>query len=157
MPLVYREGDLFSSTDLDGLAHGCNSLGVMGSGIATVFRRKWPDMYAGYKQLCSSKQLVPGDIFPYRDESGLWIYNLITQGHTNVVKPHWIEPAKLEYIEAAFYKMLVLTPDQTIGIPKIGAGLGGLEWEDIERTIQNCLKVTEDKTTIVVHILPEKE
>lgn len=160
MPLEYRKGDLFASTDLDGIAHGCNTLGAMGAGIAVLFKKRWPDMYNSYKQLCSAKQLFPGDVFPYRDSNDFTVYNLMTQDYMELPDPTgkkpmvcFIQPATLPAIGTSFLKMLIIADGTRIGIPKIGTGLGGLEWDDVEKVLLDCLQKSGDKTTIVVHEL----
>lgn len=46
------KGDLFSS-DAEILAHGCNTKGVWGAGIATLFLKKFPHAYYPYQEYCN--------------------------------------------------------------------------------------------------------
>lgn len=144
MTLQHRTGDLFASDDLDALAHGCNCAGAMGKGIAVEFKRRWPDMYREYRARCLDGRLPLGDLFAWQ-EPGLTIYNLGTQ-------PHWRRPAELPAIDSAVRKMLRHASEngvRTIGMPQIGAGLGRLNWEDIEKTITAAIGTQE--ITVIVH------
>ena len=47
MKIEYRHGDVLS-TDVTHIVHGCNSHGVMGSGVAKMVRAKYPVAYQRY-------------------------------------------------------------------------------------------------------------
>lgn len=159
MPIVHRVGDLFASLDLEAIGHGCNTLGVMGSGIAPLFKQRWPEMYKAYRALCQQNTFVPGDIFPYAtdpDSTLVVVYNLMTQGCVRDPRsPHggYIQLATLGAIEESFKKMITHANSVAItriGLPKIGAGLGGLNWNDIEEILKrNC----PENITVIVHSL----
>lgn len=127
-------GDIFSVPGVTSYAHGCNCAGAMGRGIALQFRNRWPQMYDEYRRLCALGKFQPGNVYRYEYGNG-HIYNLATQ-------KHWRGPdsmARLEYIETALTKMLTMaTRDgvSAIAMPRIGAGLGGLRWEDVREVIE---------------------
>lgn len=144
MTIKHRSGDLFASQDLDALAHGCNCAGTMGRGIAVEFKRRWPEMYSEYRARCLDGRFTPGDLFVW-DEPGLTVYNLGTQ-------PHWRSPAELPAIDSAVRKMIdhaVANGIRTIGMPRIGAGLGRLSWPQVEAVVGAALGTR--KITIIVH------
>lgn len=152
MGIEYRTGDLFLSKDLDAISHGVNTLGVMGAGIATVFKKTFPLMYSQYNLLCknnSDKDLL-GTIFVWQTESDFIVYNLFTQGSAN----NWIQLATLDMIRSSIGKMIEHATQngiKRIGMPKIGAGLGGLDWQDVEKIIK---ELSDNKSvTLVIHSL----
>lgn len=152
MPIEHRKGDLFLSTDLDAISHACNTLGVFGKGIALAFKAKFPLMYSQYNLVCrnnSDKDLL-GTVFVWQTESDLVVYNLFTQGSAN----HWIQLATLDMIRSSVEKMIehaIQNGIKRIGMPKIGAGLGGLDWQDVEKIIT---ELSDNKpVTLVVHTL----
>jgi O-acetyl-ADP-ribose deacetylase (regulator of RNase III) len=125
MGLTAITGDLFELS-LPAVGHGCNCVGAMGAGIAKEFRRRFPQMYSEYRQLCKSGQFQLGDIFVWQAD-GLLIYNLATQP---VPRPS----ATLEAINASVRAALADAEQRSVprlGIPRIGAGLGGLAWQDV--------------------------
>jgi len=63
--IVERTGNLFTS-HCPALGHGVNTLGSMGVGIALEFHRRWPAMYAAYRDECRSGRLQPRGIFVYQ-------------------------------------------------------------------------------------------
>jgi len=139
-----RIGDLFAQEDLKALAHGCNCAGAMGKGIAVGFKERYPQMYKLYQSFCKAGA-VPGEVFPYYDrDTDVVIYNLMTQRH-------WTTPATIEAIEQSVRTMMEMLQDiqiKTVGIPKIGCGLGGLNWDDVRPTLDELS--CEHGVTIVV-------
>lgn len=144
-----RTGDLFGQEDLKALAHGCNCAGAMGKGIAVGFKERYPAMYKFYNGICKSTGFVTGDVFPYYDkQTDVVVFNLMTQRH-------WTTPATIEAIAMSVERMFMHAQTlniQKIGIPKIGCGLGGLDW-DVVRPVLEKLS-NEYHITLVVVSLP---
>lgn len=125
-----EKGDIFRIPGVNSYAHGCNCAGAMGKGIALQFRDKYPRMYHEYHALCSEGLYKPGDVFDYCYGDG-HIYNLGTQ-------LTWRTKARLEYIEQSVEEMLRLAARDKvdkIALPAIGAGLGGLQWNDVKEVL----------------------
>ncbi len=130
-----KEGDIFALQDVKNYAHGCNCAGAMGKGIALQFKKKFPDMYLEYRDLCKSGEFTLGDVYTYNYDSG-YIFNLGTQAS-------WRTKAKLDAIEKSLETMLLIAHEKEIkqiALPKIGAGLGGLKWEDVKDVIKRIEK-----------------
>lgn len=139
------KGDIFKIPGVGSYAHGCNCAGAMGAGIAVQFRHKYPEMYRQYKAACADGSFKPGDVFDY-DYGGAHVYNLGTQ-------ITWRTRATLENIEASVGRMLDLAARDgvdRIAMPAIGAGLGGLEWEDVKAVIDRVSTRRPDVELVVV-------
>ena len=109
-------------------------------------------MYREYKFLCLTKQYNPGDVFDYDYGEG-HIYNLATQ-------QTWRSGAKIEYIEASLNKMMeiaTLHNVRAIAMPAIGAGLGGLKWNDVKTVIDNVAAAFTDVNLYVVETYKQME
>lgn len=127
-----EKGNIFSITGVNNYAHGCNCAGAMGKGIALQFKNKYPKMYSEYHTLCKEGLFKPGDVFDYNYGGG-HIYNLGTQ-------TSWRTKARLDYIENAIDRMLELAALDSvtkIALPAIGAGLGGLNWDDVKEILNS--------------------
>lgn len=123
-------GNIFKLNGVYNYAHGCNCAGAMGKGIALQFKEKFPDMYIEYKQLCKEGKFNLGDVFMYSYGNGS-IFNLGTQ-------KTWKVKADIHAIEQSLIKMLSLAIKENIkhiALPKIGAGLGALNWQDVKNVI----------------------
>lgn len=147
MSIEERTGDLFAQPDLTALAHGCNCAGAMGKGIAVPFKQRWPAMYAEYKARCTDKRFRVGDVFVWQ-EGGMTVFNLGTE-------EHWRTGARLEHIEravAAMAREAATLGVTRVGMPRIGAGLGGLAWADVRAALERATEGTG--LTLVVVSLP---
>lgn len=130
MPTTFVKGDLFEDARLDAIAHGCNCAGAMGKGIALEFRRRFPEMYAEYKERCARGQFGLGGVFSWKGER-VTVFNLGTQST-------WRTKAVLNAIKTALETMVQLAKEtgiRRIGVPRIGAGLGGLPWQDVRSVL----------------------
>lgn len=143
MSVEERTGNLFEQTDLAAIAQGVNLRGVMGSGIAPQFKRIWRPMFDEYVEWCRDGRLQLGGVHPWRAPSGVWIYNLGTQVNTG-------RDARLPAIVDATQTMLNHAATHgvaSIGVPRIGSGIGGLRWQDVKPAITS---VAHDHSVRVV-------
>ena len=132
MTVVNETGDLFTSA-APIYAQGVNIHGVMGSGIAVEFKKRYPDMFQSYNKACRTNELQAGGIHVYQSApSGKWVFNLASQD-----KPG--RHAKLEWLAESLFK----ASDKAfelgvphIALPRIGAGIGGLNWDECYSVIQ---------------------
>src|SRR5689334_7473499 len=148
MSTTFVRGDLLATVGLHALAHGCNCAGAMGRGIAVAFRDRYPEMYKEYRRRCALGQFKLGDVFEWRDE-GVTIYNLGTQ-------KTWRTKADLDAIKRALAAMLAPAEQagvKRVGLPRIGAGLGGLEWKDV----RSALQAVGSETTVEFVVFEEYE
>lgn len=140
-----KSGDIFQLSEVSCYAHGCNCAGAMGKGIALQFRLRFPQMYEEYHNLCIQGKFLPGDVYTYTDGT-ITVFNLGTQ-------KSWRTKATLEYIENALKKMLHKAESlhiSSIALPAIGAGLGGLEWEEVKSVINKVSLESPEIDLVVV-------
>lgn len=151
MSIEFVKGDLLASDQLEAIAHGCNCAGAMGKGIAKEIRARWPRMYDGYRRLCQERKFNLGDVFVW-DGPEKVIFNLGTQ-------QSWKSRAELWAIEHSVKTMLEIAESKgitNIGIPRIGAGLGGLDWTQVKDSIQRVAKSTI-RLFVFEHYQPGKQ
>lgn len=129
--ITWKQGDLFAS-GLPAIAHGVNCHGVMGAGIATQFKARWPQMYETYRRRCLKGHLIPGDVMPWQHDDGGYVFNLATQREPGAdAKPWMITAAVGRMIQEAHYVYHVTE----IGLPMIGCGIGGLCLNDLKAAL----------------------
>lgn len=155
MPICYISGDLFANEyQVQAFAHGCNCKGAMGAGIAVEFKNRYPQMYEHYRQLCLSKprQFNLGDSLLWKSDNKPWVFNLATQESYGRVR------ASYEAIEQALESMkqqAINEGIQTIAMPKIGAGYGGLSWKKVRTIIENVFADWSGTLYIYQEFVPE--
>lgn len=133
--LKVKINDIFKS-ECNTLVNTVNCIGVMGKGIAKIFKQKYPDMYKDYVDKCNSNLIKPGVPYYYSDLTGVSIINFPT-------KDHWRSPSRLSYIIDGLdwfvknYKKLGII---SVAFPPLGCGNGGLDWQDVGPIMYNKLK-----------------
>lgn len=144
--LKITRGDILKA-DAEALVNTVNCVGVMGRGIALQFRRAFPENFEAYKAICDRKGLQPGNVFVHnlgRLENPRYVINFPT-------KSHWKGKSRLEYIESGLRALVDKVRErhiQSIALPPLGCGLGGLEWDDVRSRIEQAFKSLPD-----VHVL----
>lgn len=144
MTLRDVEGDLFS-LGLPALAHGCNCEGSMTGGIARDFRALDQRMHEEYVRRCAVGQLRPGDVLPWVLSDGTVVYNLMTQQRPG-------RDARLPAIRTSVAAMLEDAAQRglvEVGVPRIGAGIGGLEWPDVRAALEAAAEGSPVRLTVV--------
>jgi len=124
--MIKRKGNLFDSTSV-ALGHGVNCQGIMGAGIAVEFKNRFPKNYEAYRTNCDLKFLRPGEAFVYL-EDGKYIANLATQDKPGPDATY----ERVMYAAADAALQLSKHGVDTLAIPLIGCGIGGLEWAGVE-------------------------
>lgn len=140
--IVYIEGDLIKLAKegmFDIIAHGCNCMCTMGAGIARQIAEEWPEVARRDKLTTPGDKRKLGTISPVFVEQGdLIVVNMYTQLGFGA-------GLQVDYtaIDLAFSHLTTYTRHfmheegflPEVGIPKIGAGLGGGDWDRIEKII----------------------
>lgn len=129
MPLIFKKGNLFDSK-CDIFVNACNKVGVMGTGIALEFKKRYPKTYKEYVQKCKSNDtLYSWDLFEEEDKIIMCFYT----------KEHWRDKSELKTIEYGLETLQdnllenpSLTEQYSYAFPALGCGHGGLAWSDVK-------------------------
>jgi len=115
----------------------------MGKGIALQFKNKWPANFKAYQKACKGGEVVPGKMYVY-DSGGLVQPNFIINFPT---KQHWRGKSKIEFIQDGLEDLVAQVRSlniESIAIPPLGCGNGGLEWEDVKPLIVEAFEELPD-------------
>lgn len=129
------QGDILKS-DAEAVVNTVNCVGVMGRGIALQFKKAFPDNFKAYKRLCDSKKLHPGQMFVHelsRLQNPRCVINFPT-------KRHWKGKSKIADIASGLKALVQEIRDrkiESVAIPPLGCGLGGLDWSEVRRMIED--------------------
>jgi appr-1-p processing enzyme family protein len=131
--IKYTQGDIFDSK-CQAIINTVNCEGKMGKGLAYQFKKKFPEMEQDYVKVCEHGELYPGKLHIYQENKFL-IINFPT-------KNKWREKSKIEYIINGLKKLkeeIVKRDIKSVAIPPLGAGNGGLNWNEVKSEINREL------------------
>ncbi len=135
-------GDILQA-EAEALVNTVNCVGVMGRGIALQFKKAFPENFTVYKAVCDKKELTPGKMLVVnlnRLQLPRYVVNFPT-------KRHWRGKSRIEDIEsglATLVKEIRELSIQSIAIPPLGCGLGGLDWRVVRAMIEQAFQVCPD-------------
>lgn len=138
----YKQGNLLEA-EAEALVNTVNCVGVMGKGIALQFRQAFPECFGEYKRACDAKEVRPGHMHVYSTGSFIgpkYIINFPT-------KRHWKGKSKVEDVAVgldALRETIVKYGIQSIAVPPLGCGNGGLAWNVVRKMIEAKLQGLED-------------
>jgi O-acetyl-ADP-ribose deacetylase (regulator of RNase III) len=132
------------------IVHGCNSHGVMGAGIALQIKERFPEAFHAYQK----SNLKLGYISVVEVAKDKMIVNAITQKSTGIGKQ-----VSYDAIEDCFIRIRELMNNHelfglSLGLPlcfpMLGAGLGGGNWNIIEKIIDEIIPDSIEKHLYVL-------
>lgn len=153
------KGDLLQlakQNKFDLIIHGCNCFHAMSGGIARAIRTEWPEAAAA------------DDLTPKGDETKLGTYSSVDIRGRILLESRFIDyRVKIINAYTQFHPGADVNydairdalraihndfpPETSIGIPRIGAGIAGGDWQEIENIIVEELP---DRDVTIVAFIP---
>ena len=128
-------GNIFN-TKTQTIVNTVNCVGVMGKGIALVFKLRYPSMFDIYQDFCKQRLIDIGKLWIYKgDAKDPWVLNFPT-------KTHWKLPSEYDYIEKGLQKFVETYKEKgitSIAFPLLGANNGGLDGKKVEELMISYL------------------
>jgi O-acetyl-ADP-ribose deacetylase (regulator of RNase III) len=145
--LTLTQGNLLEA-DADALVNTVNTVGVMGRGVALMFKEAFPENFKEYERACKEKRVRVGEMFVTERKDLLgpkWIINFPTKGH-------WKYPSQMKWIEDGLSDLARVIKEKqirSIAIPPLGSGNGGLKWSEVRPRIESVLGALENVAVVV--------
>lgn len=145
--IEYKTGNILAE-DVEALVNTVNCVGIMGRGLALQFKNIFPANFKFYADSCKREEVQPGRMLVF--ETGQmtnprYVINFPT-------KRHWKGKSRIEDIEAgliALAEEIRLRNIQSIAIPPLGSGLGGLDWDEVRPRIAAAMQVFTERKIII--------
>ncbi len=139
-------GDMLEG-DAEAVVCTVNTKGVMGKGVALACARRFEGLEDRYAAACAGGEVRVGEMWTF--PTGLLLGpRLIVCFPT---KEHWARPSRLEWVAsglAALVKTIEHHGLESVAVPALGCGLGGLAWPHVERLIQDALGSVEARIDV---------
>ncbi len=135
--ITYKTGNMLSAP-VEALVNTVNTVGVMGKGIALQFKESFPENYKAYAAAVKREAVKTGNMFVTelnRIDQLRYIINFPT-------KQHWKAPSQLSYISEGLIdlrRVLLELKIQSVAMPPLGCGNGGLDWAIVRPMIDQAL------------------
>lgn len=143
----FTSGNLLEA-QAEALVNTVNEVGVMGKGIALMFRDSFPTNAELYVKAAKEKRIKVGRMFVTenpRFSGPRWIINFPT-------KKHWRHPAKLEWIKSGLQDLVRVVREKgirSIAIPPLGSGAGRLDWRSVRKEIEGAAQLIPEVDVLV--------
>jgi O-acetyl-ADP-ribose deacetylase (regulator of RNase III) len=144
--IEFGDGNLLLS-DTEALVNTVNTVGVMGKGVALQFKQAFPENYKAYRRACDGGEVRLGRMHVW--DSGTlgprrYIINFPTKGH-------WRTASRIEDIDAGLDDLVRVVREldiQSIAVPALGCGNGGLDWQDVLPRIEAALSALSVRAVV---------
>lgn len=145
--IKYTTGNLLEAPT-EALVNTVNTVGVMGKGIALMFKERFPGNMKEYAKECKAGKVRVGHMFVTETDELMgprWIINFPT-------KKHWRHPSRMEWVVSGIQdlkRIILETNISSIAIPPLGAGNGGLPWPEVREQIELALSDLDSVEVLV--------
>lgn len=146
--IEYKTGNILRE-DVDAIVNTVNCVGVMGRGIALQFKNEFPENFKAYAEACKKGEVIPGRMFVFETKILIrpkFIINFPT-------KRHWKGKSRMEDIHSGLKDLVDVIRKykiDSIAVPPLGCGLGGLNWSEVKASIEAELSLF-DNVHIVIY------
>lgn len=132
--LSFTHGNLLEAS-VEALVNTVNEVGVMGKGIALMFKEAYPESARAYEDACKRGLVRVGQVLVTPSQRLLgprWIIHFPT-------KKHWRQPSRMDWVRDGLRDLVRQLRErdiQSVAVPPLGCGNGGLDWEQVRREIE---------------------
>ncbi len=141
------------------IVHCCNDRGKWGAGFVLALSRRWPQVEGAYRRWhrtntagtsITTGSFSLGNVQFVEVEPQLWVANLI--GQEGVGRIDGTPPIRYPAIEQGLKHVaeFATVNDATIHMPKMGSGLSGGDWSEIESIVKRAFQ----GLSVTVYVLP---
>lgn len=143
----FTRGNLLEA-EAEAQVNTVNTVGVMGKGIALMFKEAFPENFRAYAEACKRGEVRVGTMF-VTDRGSLlnprWIINFPT-------KQNWRHKARMEWVEEGLCdlrRVIVENQIRSVAVPPLGCGNGGLRWGPVRAAIEEALSDLKNVEVVV--------
>lgn len=143
-PITYLIGDATNPSNVEGnkiIIHICNDENLWGAGFVLAISRKWKAPEEKYHEWHGKSNFRLGEVQFVKVEKDIAVANMI--GQRSVGVKNGIPPIRYDAVNSCLKKVCEIAKkyNASIHCPRIGCGLAGGSWDEIEALlIENLSK-----------------
>lgn len=121
------------------ICHICNDIGAWGAGFVLALSKRWSAPEDSYRQCPEEWQLGMTQIVPVEED--ICVANMVAQH--GITGMHDGPPIRYAALKACLTNVneAAVRSNATLHMPRIGCGLAGGEWSEVEKIIQDVCTV----------------
>ncbi len=139
--MLYQvEGDILK-TKAQAIAHGVAPNDPMNQGLALSLHNLYPAMHKDFHHWGHQKHAKPGEAWMWGGTNNVRIINLLTQegGYEHGSRPGKATVSNVNHALRALVKIIKKENIQSLAIPRLATGVGGLEWNQVWPLVEDKL------------------
>jgi O-acetyl-ADP-ribose deacetylase (regulator of RNase III) len=135
--MKFLQGNVLEAR-VEALVNTVNTVGVMGKGVALMFKEAFPNNFRAYEYACKHNEVRVGRMFVTENAAfngPRWIINFPT-------KQHWRQASRIEWIIEGLKDLRRVVEEldiHSIALPPLGSGNGGLDWRAVRAEVEQIL------------------
>jgi O-acetyl-ADP-ribose deacetylase (regulator of RNase III) len=124
------------------IVHVCNDIGGWGAGFVMAISRRWSDPEESYRRWHAENGDVPfqlGQVQFVEVEDSLWVANMI--GQHGIRRSGSDPPIRYDAVRSGLHRVaeFAIASGASVHMPRIGCGLAGGSWDQMEPIIIQTL------------------
>ncbi|EGD34062.1 MULTISPECIES: macro domain-containing protein [unclassified Capnocytophaga] len=122
------------------ITHICNDIGAWGKGFVLALSRRWKTPEKQYKDWYKQREgFHLGAVQFVQVTENIWVANII--GQHKIYEEKGLPPIRYNAVKEALQKVAAFAIEKqaSIQMPRMGCGLAGGSWENIEPIIEQTL------------------
>jgi len=138
--LIEVSGDILL-TGAHAIAHGVAPNDNFHQGLALALREEYPAMYKDFRHYCQQSHPKAGGLWVWAGAKGIRVVGLLTQDEAPSAGAH---PGKAttHNVNLALKALRALVQEEafeSLALPRLATGVGGLAWDDVRPLIERHL------------------
>ena len=128
-------------TKAQAIAHGIAANDPMNQGLALSLHEQYPAMHKDFHHWCHQNHPKPGEAWVWGGAEGARVVNLITQegGYGGGNRPGKASESIVNHALRALKKIVEKEGFNSLALPRLATGVGGLDWEQVKPLIESQL------------------
>ncbi|HUL81448.1 MAG TPA: macro domain-containing protein [Gammaproteobacteria bacterium] len=149
------EGDILL-TGADAIAHGVAANDPMSQGLAKALHERYPAMHKDFHHWCRQQHPKLGSAFLWSGAGRVRLINLLTQegGYEHGSKPGGASTSSVNQALHALKKVIADEGLESVALPRLATGVGGLDWKDVRPLIRNQLADVDAEIYVYARYVP---